>query len=80
MRRGGEVARLGDGVDLVGRVGVRAHPRGGVGEDDVDLAELGGQRVDGVAVADVEDAALDAGAGRAARRPRRRGRARGRGR
>jgi hypothetical protein len=58
--RGGEVARLRDRVDLVGRVGVRAHPRRGVGEDDVDLAQLGGQGVDGAAVADVEDAALDA--------------------
>ena len=63
MREVGEVARLRDGVDLGGRVGVRAHPRGGVGEDDVDLAELGGERVDGAGVADVEDAALDAGAG-----------------
>ena len=39
----------------------------GVGEDDVDLAQLGGERVDGAAVADVEDAALDAGAARSRR-------------
>ena len=56
-----EVAGLGDGVDLVGGVGVGAHPRGGVREDDVDLAELGGQRGDGGAVAHVEHPALDLG-------------------
>ena len=55
-----EVVGLGDGVDLVGGVGVRAHACRGVGEDDVDLAQLGGERRDGVAVADVEHAALDA--------------------
>ena len=63
MRRGGEVVGLGDGVDLGRRVGVRAHPGGGVGEDDVDLAQLGGERGDRVGVADVEDAAFDPGAG-----------------
>ena len=57
------------------RVGVRAHARGGVGEHDVDLAELLGQRGDRGAVADVEDAALDA---EVARRRRRRARGRGR--
>src|SRR3954452_11779743 len=53
--RGGEVVRLGHRVDLGGRIGVRAHPRGGVGEDDVDLAQLGGERGDRAGVADVED-------------------------
>src|SRR6185312_3375444 len=57
------VAGVGDGVDAVGGVVVGSHPRGGVGEDDVDLAELAGEGRDGGAIADVEDAALDAGDG-----------------
>ena len=60
---GRQVVRLGDGVDLAGRVRARAHPRARVREEDVDRAELGGQRLDGAAVADVQDAAFDAGAG-----------------
>jgi DNA-binding transcriptional LysR family regulator len=58
---GREVAGPGDGVDLVDRIGVGAHARGGVGEHDVDLAELGGECGDGGGVAHVEHAALDVG-------------------
>jgi hypothetical protein len=58
---GRDVAGLGDGVDLVDGIGVRAHPRGGVGEHDVDFAQLGGQRRDGRGIAHVEHAALDVG-------------------
>ena len=56
-----EVVGLGDGIDLVGRIAVGVHARRRVGEQDVDLPELGGQRGDRVAVADVQHAALHAG-------------------
>lgn len=61
-----EVAGLSDGIDLVGAIGVRAHACRGVGENDVDLAQLGGQRRDGVAIAHVEHAAFDVGDRRSA--------------
>ena len=64
---GREVVGLRDGIDLAGRVGLRGHACRGVGEDDIDLAQLGGQCRDGVAVAHVEHAALDARRRRPAR-------------
>jgi hypothetical protein len=61
-----KVARLGDCVHLVDGIGVRAHSRRRVREDDVDLAELGREGHDRLAVADVQDAPLDGGDPRAA--------------
>ena len=59
-----EVAGLRHGIDLVDRIGLRAHARGRVGKHDVHRAELGGQRRDRLTVAHVEHTALDAGDGR----------------